>query len=45
MTEPKKLPTDHLMHCSRSNLLEAARRKMPEKLIQCMTGSRLTFSV
>jgi hypothetical protein len=46
MAELKKLPSDHLipMHCSGNNFLEAAKREMPEKLVLCTTGSRLTFT-
>jgi 7,8-dihydropterin-6-yl-methyl-4-(beta-D-ribofuranosyl)aminobenzene 5'-phosphate synthase len=31
------------MHCSGENFTAAARQKMPEKLIQCATGSSFTF--
>ncbi|HYZ24467.1 MAG TPA: MBL fold metallo-hydrolase [Rhodopila sp.] len=40
------LDVEHVipMHCSGSNFLDAAKSRMPEKLVLCTTGSRFTFT-
>jgi 7,8-dihydropterin-6-yl-methyl-4-(beta-D-ribofuranosyl)aminobenzene 5'-phosphate synthase len=41
-----ELDVEHVipMHCSGSNFLDAAKARMPEKLVLCTTGSRFTFT-
>jgi 7,8-dihydropterin-6-yl-methyl-4-(beta-D-ribofuranosyl)aminobenzene 5'-phosphate synthase len=45
MAELKAQDIDHVfpMHCSGPNFLEAAKRKMPQALVLCTTGSRFAF--
>ena len=46
MAELQKFDIDHVipMHCSGANFTAAAQDKMPEKLIECTTGSSFTFA-
>jgi 7,8-dihydropterin-6-yl-methyl-4-(beta-D-ribofuranosyl)aminobenzene 5'-phosphate synthase len=46
MAELKKFDPQHVlpMHCSGANFTELAKREMPEKLVQCTTGSSFKFT-
>jgi len=46
MAELKGLDIEHIfpMHRSGANFLELAKRKMPQALVLCTTGSQFTFA-
>ena len=45
MAELKKFDIEHVlpMHCSGANFIDLAKKEMPEKLVQCTTGSIFNF--
>ena len=46
MAELKKFDIEHVlpMHCSGANFIDLAKKEMPEKLVQCTTGSSFNFT-
>ena len=46
MAELKKFDIEHVlpMHCSGANFFDLAKKEMPEKLVQCTTGSIFNFT-